>query len=101
MASLELMGHIEGVQARFMGFTTLTYYSVSKVKDQLAIVRYTAYGNDGSPVAVCEDGYMDTPEEFCRIEEDVETALVSGIDVSVMSHYESDLFPTISEYLQL
>ncbi|MEL0119151.1 MAG: hypothetical protein VXB01_09440 [Opitutae bacterium] len=52
-------------------------------------------------MAICEDLYRDTPEEFCRLEQDVETALVSGIDVLVMSHYEADVFPVISEYLTL
>ena len=98
MALLLNGGHIEGACLRSMDFTTITYYSVSKVEDMLAVVRYTAYDDQGSPVAICEDHYGDTPEEFCRIEEDVETALVGGIDVSVMSHYESDIFrssPTI------
>lgn len=93
--------HIEGAVLRSMGFTTITYYSVSKAANTLAIVRYTAYDDAGSPVAVCEDHYGDTPEEFCRIENDVETALVGGIDVSVMSHYESEIFPVISDYLNL
>lgn len=101
MALLEIGGLIRGAVSRSMDFTTITYYSVSKVEDMLAVVRYTAYDDNGNPVAVCEDHYGDTPEEFCRIEDDVETALVGGIDVSVMSHYESDMFPVISDYLKL
>ena len=84
-----------------MDFTTITYYTVSQAETMLAVVRYTAYGVDGLPIAVCEDFYKDEPEEFCRIEEDVETALVGGIDVSVMSHYEASIFPVISDYLTL
>ena len=84
-----------------MDFTTITYYTVSKADDMLAVVRYTAYHDDGYPVAICEDFYRDEPEEFCRLEEDVETALVGGIDVSIMSHYESEMFPVISDYLAL
>ena len=53
------------------------------------------------PPLLFEDLYKDEPEEFCRLEQDVETALVGGIDVSVMSHYESDIFPVISDYLSL
>ena len=101
MALLIKAGHIEGAVSRSMDFTTITYYSVSKSPDMLAVVRYTAYDEAGSPIAVCEDHYGDTPEEFCRIENDVETALVGGIDVSVMSHYESEIFPVISDYLNL
>ena len=98
---LKIFGHSERAWFRSMAFTTITFYSVSHVKDMLAVVRYTAYDDEGSPVAICEDHYGDTPEEFCRIEQDVETALVGGIDVSVMSHYESDMFPVISDYLNL
>lgn len=101
MALLMKARHIEGAVSRSMDFTTITYYSVSKSADTLAVVRYTAYDDAGSPIAVCEDHYGDTPEEFCRIETDVETALVGGIDVSVMSHYESEIFPVISDYLNL
>ena len=84
-----------------MDFTTITFYSVSKADDMLAVVRYTAYGDGGLPVAICEDFYKDDPEEFCRLEADVETALIGGIDVSVMSHYEAETFPVISDYLTL
>ena len=101
MALLMKARHIEGAVSRSMDFTTITYYSVSKAANTLAVVRYTAYDDAGSPIAVCEDHYGDTPEEFCRIENDVETALVGGIDVSVMSHYESEIFPVISDYLNL
>ena len=101
MAPLAKLGHIKGAVSLCMDFITITYYSVSKVAETLAVVRYTAYDADGCPVAVCEDHYQDTPEDFCRIEVDVETALAGGIDVSVMSHYESETFPVISDYLNL
>ena len=79
--------------------TTLTYYTVSKVEGLLAVVRYTAYTPDGLPEAVCEDFYADDPDEFCRLEADVEKALVGGIDTSIMSAYESDIFPVINTFL--
>ena len=101
MALPNKTGQTGGTSGSPMDFTTITYYTVSKAEDMLAVVRYTAYGEDAMPIAVCEDFYKDTPEEFCRIEEDVETALVAGIDVSVMSHYEASIFPVISDYLTL
>ena len=61
MALLIKAGHIEGAVSRSMDFTTITYYSVSKSADTLAVVRYTAY-DGGSPIAVCEGHYGDTPE---------------------------------------
>jgi uncharacterized protein (DUF1786 family) len=84
-----------------MELTTITYYRVSPVEGFLAVVRYTAYNPDGLPEAVCEDFYEDDPEEFCRLEADVEKALVSGIDASIMSSYEADVFPVICNYLTL
>ena len=50
-----------------MDFTTITFYSVSKADDMLAVVRYTAYSDTGLPIAICEDFYQDVPEEFCRL----------------------------------
>ena len=82
-----------------MELTTLTYYQCSEIKGFLALVRYTAYNPDGLPEAVSEDFYADDPDEFCRLEADVEKALVGGIDTSIMSSYESDTFPVINTYL--
>tara|TARA_B100001939_G_scaffold305560_1_gene284620 strand:+ start:1029 stop:1283 length:255 start_codon:yes stop_codon:yes gene_type:complete len=82
-----------------MELTTITYYLVSEVEGLLALVRYTAYNPDGLPEAICEDFYEDSPDEFCRLEEDVEKALNNGIDTSIMSSYESETFPVINTFL--
>lgn len=79
--------------------TTITYYELTREVPYLAIARYTAYGEDKMPVKICEDIYADTPEEFCRLERDVETALLNGIDASILSAYEHEIFPVISSYL--
>ncbi len=84
-----------------MELTTITYYQVSYVEGFLAVVRYTAYNPDGLPEAICEDFYRDDPDDFCRLEEDVEKALLNGIDTSIMSAYEQDYFPVITAFLQL
>ncbi|MAT55240.1 MAG: hypothetical protein CMN32_12225 [Saprospirales bacterium] len=84
-----------------MELTTITYYKVSGVASKLAVVRYTAYNPDGLPEAICEDSYQDTPEDFCRLEADIETALNGGIDTSIMSAYEADFSPVILRYLAI
>ena len=84
-----------------MEITTITYYQVSEGEGFLALVRYTAYSDDGLPMAICEEFYDDTPDEFCRLEEEVENALGNGIDTSIMSCYESSYFPVISAFLSL
>lgn len=90
-----------GRPKRPMELTNITYYQVSEVEGFLALVRYTAYNPDGLPEAICEDFYEDNPNDFCRLEEDVEKALRGGIDTSIMSSYESDTFPVIYTYLSV
>ena len=79
--------------------TTITYYELTKAVPYLAIVRYTAYHPDGKPLKVGEYLYQDTPDDFCRLEEDVEKALQNGIDASILSAYEHEVFPVLSSYL--
>lgn len=80
--------------------STITYYTLNRDPGYLAIVRYTAYDFDGQAVRICEDIYADDPEDFCRLEADIEIALESGIDASVISHYDSAIFPVITSYLE-
>lgn len=80
-------------------WATITYYELKGSKQYLAIVRYTAYGRDLLPISICEDIYQDTPEDFCRLERDIEIALNSGIDASVLSTYAHDVFPSITAHL--
>jgi len=79
--------------------TTITYYKLERDPGYLAIVRYTAYHPDGKPIKVGEYLYKDTPEQFCELEKDIEKALQNGIDASVLSAYEHEVFPVISSYL--
>ena len=80
--------------------STITYYTLNRDPGYLAIVRYTAYGFDRQALRICEDIYADDPEDFCRLEADIEIALESGIDASVISHYDSAIFPVITSYLE-
>jgi len=79
--------------------TTITYYKLKRDPGYLAIVRYTAYHPDGKPMKIGEYLYQDTPEQFCELEKDIEKALQNGIDASVLSAYEHEVFPVISSYL--
>ena len=89
----------DGSEGSMSGRTTVTYYELQREQPYLAIVRYTAYAPDGYPIGVCEDMYEDTAEEFCRLERDVNKALKAGIDASIMSFYDHEIFPVISTYL--
>lgn len=77
----------------------ITYYKLPKKQDYLAKVRYTAFDKNGRVFAVRENLYEDNPEEFCRLEADIEMALSGGIETTILSSYEQDLFPVISDYL--
>lgn len=48
---------------------------------------------------VSEFIYQDNPDDFCQMEDDIESALAHGIDVSVMSRYENEIFPLLAEIL--
>ena len=48
---------------------------------------------------VTEVVYTDTPECYCKIEEDVPEALAHGIDVAVLSHLDQEDLPEINAFL--
>ena len=80
-------------------FATLSYYMVSELPGTLAVVRYHATDGESSSIAVAEDLFFDTPDDFCRLQDDVEDALLSGVDICVMSHHEPETFSEINKYL--
>ena len=80
--------------------TTITYYELESPQNFLALVRFTAYDEEGNVLKVFEGIYDDEPEEFCRLEQDIETALRGGIDASIQSEYEYETFPVISSFLE-
>ena len=80
-------------------YATLSYYCVSEMPGTLALVRYHATDGKRSSIAVAEDLFFDTPDDFCRLQDDVEDALLSGVDACVMSHHEPETFSEIAKYL--
>ena len=82
-------------------FATLSYYMVSEMPGTLAIVRYHARDDHDRTTAVAEDTFFDTPDDFCRLQDDVEDALLTGVDVCVMSNHDPAVFPDINKYIEL
>ena len=80
-------------------FSRLNYYCVSEIPNVIAIVRYTASNDHDQVMAVAEDMFFDTPEEYARLEHEVEDALLTGVDVTMLSNHEPESFPTIWGYL--
>lgn len=87
------------VESESTVFSLLSFYCVSEIPNVLAIVRYHAYDDHDRTLAVAEDIIYDTPDEFCRIEQQVEDALINGMDVSIMSNHQPDYFPVINSYI--
>ena len=77
----------------------LCYYRVEKIPGTLAIVRYHARNQAENIVGVAEDRFEDNPDDFCRLQEDVEQALMGGVDVCVMSPHDPATFERIQNFL--
>ena len=82
----------------------LCYYRVERIPGTLAVVRYDARNQMGAPgwlsdLGVAEDRFDDTPDDFCRLQDDVEEALLTGVDVCLMSPYEPETFEKIRGFL--
>jgi hypothetical protein len=80
-------------------FSRLSYYCVSEIPNVLAIARYTAANDHDQVMAVAEDMFFDTEEDYARLEHEVEDALLTGVDVCVLSNHDPEHFPTIWGYL--
>ena len=80
-------------------FSTLDFYCTSEIPGVLAIVRFTTSDDHERVFDVTEVVYTDTPEGYCKLEEDVPVALAHGIDVSVLSHIDPELLPEINAFL--
>ena len=92
-------GNTGSVMAESPVFSHLSYYCVSEIPNILAIVRYSASNDHDQIMAVAEDNFFDNEEEYARLQTEVEDALLTGVDVAVMSSHEPEHFPTIWGYL--
>jgi hypothetical protein len=87
------------VEEESVVYSTLDFYCTSEIPGVLAIVRFTTSDDHERVFDVTEAVYTDTPEGYCKLEEDVPQALAHGIDVSVLSHVDPELFPEINAFL--
>ena len=81
-----------------MIFTELTYYKIKNLKEHLAIVRYSVEDEDGT-IEVSEEVYEDTLEDAERLQQEILDSIECGIDCSIMTDQESEVFPTIHTLL--
>ena len=82
----------------------LCYYKLDAVPGTLAVVRYDARNKPAAArwlkqLGVAEDRFDDTPDDFCRLQEDVQEALMTGVDVCVMSPHDPETFEGINQFI--
>ena len=87
------------VEEESVVYSTLDFYGTSEIPGVLAIVRFTTSDDHERVFDVTEVVYTDTPEGYCKLEEDVPQALAHGIDVSVLSHLDPEILPEINAFL--
>ena len=81
-------------------FSTLHYYMVQAVPGLLGIARFHASDDETGFYDVTEDAFLDSAEDFSRLQHEVTEALEMGVDVCVLSSYTPDNFPKINSYLE-
>ena len=81
-------------------FSTLHYYMVQAVPGLLGIARFHASDDETGFYDVTEDAFLDSAEDFSRLQYEVTEALEMGVDVCVLSSYTPDNFPQINSYLE-
>ena len=79
-------------------FTELTYYKIKNLKEYLAIVRYSLEDENGI-IEVSEEVYEDTLEDAERLQQEILDSIECGIDCSIMTDQDSEVFPTIHTLL--
>ena len=77
----------------------LTYYVAELLPGVIALTRYHAMDDHDRTLAVAEDIFFDTAEDFCRLQNEVEDSLMHGFDVCVLSPHAPDRFEDINKYL--
>ena len=94
-------GNSDGAEAAMdeRPYAVLSYYTISEIPGTLAIVRYTARGEKAENTGVAEEKFFDTPDDFCRVQDSVEDALLTGVDVCVMSDRPPETFEHIFKFL--
>lgn len=66
-----------------------------------AIVRFTAFDEDGKPAAIRQIEYDDSPEGIRALDEAVERAVADEIDLTVLSPYSIDYFPSLYQLVDI
>ncbi len=90
----------QDVEEKSTVFLTFDFYPAFEIPGVLAIVRFTIPDSHDHPgVDVTEVVYPNSPDGYCRLEEDVPSALAHGVNVLMLSHMDTGDLPEINALL--
>tara|TARA_R100000152_G_C6768509_1_gene194023 strand:- start:240 stop:500 length:261 start_codon:yes stop_codon:yes gene_type:complete len=81
--------------------TQLAVYEVPYKGGPAASVRYTTYAEDGKPLAVEQINYPADALGLVTFDNEATAALEMGIDVSIITRVDVEMFPELSKYTTL
>ena len=79
----------------------LAVYEVPYEGGPAASVRYTTYAEDGKPLAVEQINYPADALGLATFDNETTAALEMGIDVSIITRVDVEIFPELSKYTSL
>ena len=79
----------------------LAVYEVPYEGGPAASVRYTTYAKDGKPLAVEQINYPADALGLATFDNETTAALEMGIDVSIITRVDVEIFPELSKYTSL
>ena len=80
--------------------TTLSYYQHQDHTAPAAVVRYTIIGDDNRPLDVQQIKYENNPIEISELQQDITTAVESGINICILTCKDLKEFKELDAYLE-
>lgn len=76
----------------------LAVFKIAYEAGPLACVRYTCYADDGKPLAVEQIDYGYKAEDLAQFDIETTQALSMGVDVTIFTKADIEMFPKLAKY---
>ena len=76
----------------------LAVYQYPYEEGPMASVRYTCYGEDGKPLAIEQIDYGYEAEDLAQFDLETTNALAMGVDVTIFTKTDIEMFPKLARY---
>ena len=76
----------------------LSVYQLAYEEGPMASVRYTCYADDGKPLAVEQIDYGYEAEDLAQFDIETTNALAMGVDVTIFTKADIEMFPKLARY---